>query len=189
MTGKTILLAPHHDDECLFASFLALEHQPDLIICTRAEVQAARGLPISHEDRLAETMAAWRFLSPEDRPVIQWPYSDIEAKTDWSALGAAIAALPDKYDQVIAPAPEPFGHAHHNFVGEAAFSAFGPTRIIRYLTYTRNRGRSDWWGDPVEIKHPDWIIAKLRALACYPTQIRETTTRPWFLESLGEYTA
>lgn len=186
---KTVLLAPHHDDETLFASFLALEHQPDLIVCTRAEVQAARGLPITQEDRLAETMAAWRFLSPQDRPVTQWPYSDIEAKTDWAALDEAIRALPAQYDQVIAPAFEiRGGHAHHDAVGRAALEAFGRERTIFYMTYARGSGRSTW-GTPVEIKHPDWIIAKLRALACYPTQIREPSTRPWFVEPLTEYRA
>lgn len=186
---KTVLLAPHHDDETLFASCLTLEHQPDLIICTRAEVQAARGLPIQQEDRLAETMAAWRHLSPEDRPVIQWPYSDIEEKTDWLALADAIAKLPDKYDRVIAPAPEPErGHRHHDTVGRTALDVFGRDRTILYLTYARGSGRSTW-GEEVPFKQPDWILAKLRALACYATQVREASTRPWFVDPLTEYVA
>lgn len=186
---RVVLLAPHHDDETLFASFLALEHRPDLVICTRADVQEARGLPITHADREAETRAAWQILSTDEQKMVQWAYSDIESKTDWSALAAAIARLADVYDRVIAPAAEPVGgHAHHDAVGLAALEAFGDSRTIRYLTYTRHEGRSTW-GHEVEIKHPDWILAKLRALACYPTQIREKTTRPWFLEPLAEYQA
>lgn len=188
---KTVLLSPHHDDETLFAAFLAQEHQPDLVICTRAEVQGDRGLPIRHEHREAETRAAWGFLSDGTGSITQWGFSDNEARTDWLALGTAVHRLAASYDRVIAPAPETIGyegHAHHNYVGNAALEAFGEARTIQYLTYTRKHGRSTW-GRPVEIKHPDWIIAKLRALACYPTQIREPSTRPWFLGELTEYVA
>lgn len=186
---KTVLLAPHHDDETLFASYLAQEHQPDLVICTRAEVQADRGLPIRHEHREAETRAAWSILSDGTSGIRQWQFSDNEARTDWLALGTAVHRLAAEYDRVIAPAVEPEGgHAHHNYVGIAAQEAFGLERVTSYLTYTRHGGRSTW-GPEVEIKHPDWIIAKLRALACYPTQIREPSTRPWFLGPLAEYTA
>lgn len=185
MTARAVLLAPHHDDETLFAAYLALEHDPDLIVCTRADVQEQRGLPIRHLDRATETSSAWAFLSASSRSWVQWPHTDVPHRTDYRALEADVAALAGRYDLCIAPAWEAGGHEHHNAVGAAAMRAFGPDRTIRYLTYRRGHGRTT--GTPVEIQDPAWVVAKLRALACYVTQIREPSTRPWFLDGLTEY--
>lgn len=182
---KTVLLAPHHDDETLFAAFLAIRHQADLVVCFRGDQQAKRGLPITALDRERETDAAWRILRPGGS-WHQWPFSD--AAPAWAALEERVAALADEYDHVIAPCPEAGGHEQHNRVGEIARRHFGRSRATLYLTYRRGESRSRW-GTEVEPQHPDWIALKLRALACYESQIREPTCRPWFLDGLREYVA
>ncbi len=91
-------------------------------------------------------------------------------------------------ETVFAPLPEEGGHEQHNHVGRLAKEVFG-SRVIFYLTYTRDRGRSSW-GDLV-VPKPWMIPLKLRALSCYYTQIMYdgTGTRSWFTGGIGEWTA
>ena len=85
-------------------------------------------------------------------------------------------------DIVIAPSYEEGGHEQHNAVAQAATSVFGGD-VIHYLTYTREGGRSRD-GYLVKPDDPEWIALKLRALACYRSQLRIENCRPWFTDLL-----
>jgi hypothetical protein len=77
------------------------------------------------------------------------------------------------------------GHEQHNLVAEVARTIFGD-RVQPYLTYVRGQMRTRGTEVPFE---PQWVSRKLRALACYESQIALTgNTQPWFMDdTLREY--
>lgn len=191
----TVLLAPHADDETLFACFQILRHRPKVIICTRALVQYERGYtftrdgveePITAAQREVETQAAMEVLGVED-----WEVWDIPDNGDFSVpvLYRNIRLLAEDHYHCIAPMFEKNGHDHHNSVALAAEVVFLPSedgdRLTRYSTYTRYSGRSRR-GEAVEFE-PHWPALKHRALACYESQIQHPSTRDHFIGDLHEY--
>lgn len=192
--SHVVLLAPHHDDETLFAAFQILRVKPLVIICTRALVQEQRGytfqrdgetLPITPLQRELETAAAMDVLGVEWE---QWDIPDNQGGT-MHPLRNKIEALAADYYHCIAPAFEPGGHDDHNLVAayaNVAFESDEDNRLTRYLTYTRSHGRSTG-GQRVEFE-PGWPALKMRALACYESQIQHPSTRDHFMGDLWEYT-
>ena len=181
-----VLLAPHNDDETLFASFLIQQHRPRVIVCLRGHRR------LWHV-RERETDAAMRELGVESWS--QWSFPD--ERPDWKAVRRALETI--TADLVIAPHPEfernghdgtsqeRFGVLQLDIIREMALDVFGPERVLGYLTYTRWNGRSTW-GEEVA-PEAAWIAAKHRALACYRSQIAEPSTRPWFMDDMREYVA
>jgi LmbE family N-acetylglucosaminyl deacetylase len=91
-----------------------------------------------------------------------------------------------KPETVLAPMVELGAHADHIAVGHHAENVFG-SRVSFYTTYVRGSGRTVT-GKPFA-GSPSQIQRKLRALACYRSQIGEPTCAPWFLDGLTEYLA
>lgn len=179
----SLLLDPHGDDGALFAAFTILREKPHVIVCLRSQLQENRGTGIKAAIREAETSEALQLLGVTAWE--QWPIPD--DKPDWVAVSRLMeqARADLNPDRVYAPEFEVGGHDHHNAVAEIAARVFGPERVVSYLTYVRGSARSDWAAE-VE-PEPDWIAAKHRALACFGSQIREPSTRPWFMDSLREW--
>lgn len=183
-----VLLQPHSDDAALFAAYLCCKHKPHVITVFRSQVQEDRGTGITQAMRYAEDEAALRELGLDEYGYLaggpgleQWDFSDDEE--DFQRVSAAIRSLTLTFDLCIAPVNEEGeGHLHHDVVGNCATAWFGVERTVRYLTYTRTAGRSTWGTEVVP--EPEWIERKLRALACYSSQIREPSTRPWFYNQL-----
>jgi LmbE family N-acetylglucosaminyl deacetylase len=173
---------PHSDDIALFAAFSAMEHHAHVVTVLEGHVQQQRGLPISQQQRFAENECAMRELGLQ---WTQWPYRD--DGPDWDAVAVAMHVIDERLqpDVVFAPAVEAGGHEQHSRVGELAGQVFG-ARCRFYLSYVRGEGRSR--GVEV-VGDADQIGRKLRALACYRSQIAEPSTRPWFLDGLTEYLA
>jgi LmbE family N-acetylglucosaminyl deacetylase len=171
-----LLLAPHGDDETLFASFLCLRYRPRVIVCTTPRIQEQWG--VFAAEREAETEAAMKILGCE---WVQLSFLDTagaeirDPLAHWLELDIEMSGMPDV---VIAPSCERDGQEQHNAVAVAAIRAFG-ANIIRYLTYTRSGGRSRD-GTLVEPDQPEWISLKLQALACYRSQMRVPNCRSWF---------
>jgi LmbE family N-acetylglucosaminyl deacetylase len=178
-----ILFAPHNDDECLWAGMLAMHHQAHIVVVLRSYVQQARGLPITAQQREQESVCAAREMGLTFE---QWPYRDSEP--DWGAVEAAMRAIDDRLEPelVLAPADEVGGHEHHGVVGALADKVFG-ARVTHFTSYVRGHGRTAT--DRPFVGSPEQISRKLRALACYRSQIGESTTVPWFFEGLTEYLA
>jgi hypothetical protein len=78
---------------------------------------------------------------------------------------------------VWAPMQEEKGHEQHNLVAWAAEVVFGG-RVRSYATYSRGSGRTRT--DNEVIPKPDWPALKLRAMACYASQINLDNCQPWF---------
>jgi LmbE family N-acetylglucosaminyl deacetylase len=172
-----LLLAPHNDDEVLFACWTLLRHQPHVIFCTRAAHD--------YERREKESEAVMELLG------LDWTQLPISAaQPDWEQvevyLNGWANARPygDLLDQfkVFAPAHEEYGHEQHNEVASLAARVFGADNVTHYMTYERGHGHSSTWNEvPYE---PYWLAVKLRALSLYETQIANPDTRPWFCEYL-----
>lgn len=177
-----VCLAPHHDDETLFAGMLAQHYHTRIVVVLRSDVQEQRGTGITSLTRDAETGCAAFELGLS---FALWDFPD--SGPDWDAVESSMRALDDrlKPEVVLAPAVEDGGHDQHNSVGEIAGRVFG-SRVVAYLTYRRGFGRS--MGRPF-VGTGDQIERKLRALACYRSQICEPSTCSWFVDGLTEQLA
>lgn len=179
---RPLFLAPHNDDETLFAAYTILRHRPHVLVCLRSYVQAGRlygqrpnVFGPDHETREIETGAALGILGTT------WEQLPVRDDTpDWDALRAILEVYADDAEYggpVFAPAYEEDGHEHHNTVAELAGSVWPEERIVRYMTYRRGHHRSEGVAVPFE---PGWPGLKLRALACYRSQLELPDCFPWF---------
>lgn len=181
--SRALLLAPHNDDETLFAAYTILRCQPHVVTCLRSFVQASRGGP-TFETRERETGRALFHLG-----CTSWHQLPVRDDTpDVEMLESLLRELADDglWDRVYAPAVEDGGHEGHTLVGELAVKVFGD--VIPYLTYRRGMGKSTSEAKvPVE---PGWHSAKLRAMAEYESQIELESTAYWFVNAgLDEFYA
>ena len=168
---RVLLLAPHADDETLFAAYSCLRENPYIVCCF-------------NQDRAPEFTVATSALNCRATTIGLPGY-----KADFLELARHLGAAYANYDRVYAPKWEPDGHEDHNLVADVAKHVYGD-RVVSYLTYAPRGERSR---DGVEV--PDvsaWeIAAKLRALSAYVSQIADPATRPWFtsLLDLREWTS
>lgn len=180
-----LVLSPHNDDAVLFSSFNAIRHQAHVITVFRSAKQEQH--KIYWDVREAEDEAAFAELGI--RSYEQWDFADtVEvASTLADALADRLATV--EADHVFAPAVEEDGHDQHNLVGYVADFVFGRRGIpvTHYLTYRRHHGKSQ---DGVEVEpEREWVTRKLRALACYRTQIETAAAgcTAHFLREQREY--
>lgn len=150
-----ILLAPHSDDEALFASFIIQRTGAHVVVVTDDSTHSAFG--ITAEKRREESQEAMKILGTTVE-FLGIPESELSLDTIW---------LPDTDGIVFAPAKQG-GHAHHDIVSEAARKAYG-NRVIYYTTYKKDMlvpyGEMAVYGSPEETKK------KKEALSCYRSQL------------------
>ena len=176
-----LFLAPHNDDETLFGAFTLLRERPAVVVCLRSRIQEIRGGP-THWRREEETGAALEALGLSGFE--QLTISDHEP--DWNELRYELHRLDGELEPelVFAPAIEDGGHEQHNGVGALALEVFG-SRVREYLTYVRGQGRTRGLEVPFESR---WPALKMRALACYESQMALKSTEFWFVDdTLREY--
>ncbi len=167
----TLLLAPHADDETLFASFLAQRYG------AHVHVVYDEGKEREKELHMATT---WLGCNYSQGNV---PKGSSAAVVEAALIGLRDPSGADDWDRVIAPAIEESGHEEHNLVGELALETFGDVEIVRYSTYAP-RGIRMTWNEEVEADRPEFVARKLAAMSCYRSQIADPATRPWFYELL-----
>lgn len=168
-----LLLAPHYDDETLFAAYTVIRHAPHVLTCMGdAQIQASRGGP-SCEERRAESVTACQILGADSHSWL--PVRD--DVPDAEALESLLREFAvTSWDVVFAPAWEDGGHDDHNLVADLAGHIFGD--VTRYMTYRRGYGRSE---SPHEAQvERGYRSVKLMAMACYSSQIELDSCRPWF---------
>lgn len=187
MKPAAIFLSPHNDDETLFGSFTLQTVKPHVVIVLRSDYQN-RFFGIEHERRELETKLAMEILGCHWE---QWRFTD--DTPDWDAVRHALHGLQHPgLSRVYAPAVETDGHPHHNALGQAAVEVFGEPLIWPYLTYSVFDGKSTMeshGGYSVNPENGQQIINKLRALACYRSQILtpEAGCWPHFIRDQAEY--
>lgn len=175
--SNVILLAPHGDDETLFAAFTCMRERAHVIVCTQDDDWETR------QQRSLETTKAITTLGCTYH---EWPISAKELTWDraheklecWNST-RLVASTPDR---IYAPAVDPEGHEQHNLIGNLALAIFGEERVIPYGTYAPRGQRQKLAREVIPTAME--IQLKLQALAYYRTQIENPSTRPWFFELL-----
>ena len=153
---KTLLLDPHGDDAVLFATYTCLRERP-LVLMTH------RTVPFDESMEGCSRIGCHAISIASEDKVSHLRYYD----------GA---------EKVYVPMIRVDGHEEHNEAAQLALVAFGPERVVFYLTYAP-RGQRDRDGVEVVPTTPE-IACKLHALSCYQSQIEQSTTRPWFFDLL-----
>lgn len=165
---SSVLFSPHNDDEALFCAFTILRHRPRVVVC-----YGSSGDYGDSETRAAETRDAMTILGGD--PVEQWSGGDL------------VAQMRDLDQQlrpsfVFAPSRR-CSHPDHIAVAEAAVFVFGD-KVRAYQTYDEHGKVAA--GRCVEFE-PEWVGAKLRALARYESQIAHSRAHQFFTWDLLEY--
>ncbi len=161
-----ILLAPHADDETLFAAYTLLREKPFVVLCFAGAPRHGEYLV-----RRAEFGAAmltlgcdWGSLAGEPEPLEQ-----------------ALARFDPEH--VWAPLPEENGNDDHNLVGEIA-ARLWPGKVTFYATYTPGARTTRGQLVPAD---PMWHTLKRKALDCYRSQQAIPGIRAHFTRPLDEY--
>jgi LmbE family N-acetylglucosaminyl deacetylase len=169
-----LLLAPHCDDETLFASYILLREQPKVAVCFNG--RRARHLPRDSE-REQETVNAMQVLGCD----VVFCRATCDP-ADWYELETALA--PIRPERVWAPLPEPGGNLGHNGVGNLA-AMLWPGLVRYYTTYGAGNERTTI-GKPFPTD-PSWPDKKLKAMSCYASQRMKPDTAFHFTRPLDEY--
>lgn len=204
-----LFLSPHNDDETLFGAFTIMRESPMVCVVYDSYVQPSRGISgCTAQTRRQETRDAYQIIAKSDydqhscqiipkreydQPIFLG-CSDLDQVTEARIiLGALVLRLSAVFQtstvsEVWAPAFEIDGHEHHNIVASAADIVF-PGIVTHYLTYTRTNGKSR---SELEVKprSGEEIARKLRALACYKSQLQiidRLGCWPHFMNDLKEY--
>lgn len=156
-----LLLAPHHDDESLFAAYTVLRQRPLVVVCTDSWVQFNRGDGITNEQRMGETQRAMELLGA---PVLFLGVRDDTITEDLLMQG--LQAFP-KDSEVWAPSIQG-GHVHHDLVGHCARRYF--ETVVGYTTYTKSELYTT--GDYEVLPTPEEAELKNKALDCYESQLK-----------------
>lgn len=192
--GSSVFLSPHNDDEVLFGAFTLLRENPHVVTVLRSVKQSADVSSVMREEETRNALSVLGVTSYE-----QWGAQDVNP--DWKWVRFAIADLAPRFKHCYAPYPEfqehgyppgtscppGYGVYHHDVIGYLAESAFGYENVTFYKTYTKFGGRVTS-GTEVEYE-PEWLLLKLKALACYESQIKLASTAPHFIDQQREYYA
>lgn len=157
-----ILLAPHNDDEALFAAYTCIRENPLIVIATDSYVQQKRGDNISADQRRKESKSAADILSC-DVVFLGIPDDEITHET----LFKELLPYTTLASEVYAPARQG-GHRHHDLCSMVAQEIH--ENVTFYTTYTKEEL---WTKGDVEVRptHEE-IELKNRALDCYKSQLR-----------------
>lgn len=131
---------------------------------------------ILKEQRMNENGQALFWLQASD----EWRLLNFsDENPDWKQVEDHLFMLDAAHlpEIVLAPMYEVGGHCQHNALALAAIEVFGG-RCRGYATYKRGHTRTQ---TDFEVPHePEWPAKKLRAMACFASQINLANTRPWF---------
>jgi len=180
-----LLFEPHNlgDDAVLFACFTMLRDRPHVVTVLQGHAQARlHGFQVTAEERMQESRDAIEGVL--GLTWTQWPFSDL--RPDWERVQEWMVEERDRVnpERVWAPAVEEGGNPHHTTVATIAREVFGD-RCRHYLTYTEHRVHSNG-GVAVEFEN-EWVALKLRAMACYGSQIRLQSTSHHFQQGVAEW--
>lgn len=170
---RSLFLSPHCDDETLFGAFTILKHQPRVVICF-----GSVGDYGATKTRFRESQDACTELG-----------ADVEMLTLGLNLYDELRRLDREHAPEIVWAPSPVcSHPDHRDLHYAALNIFGE-RLRMYDTY-RHDGDAPVKNrilPAVPVEDPLWVRFKLKALACYVSQLSHPRANIFFRWSLDEF--
>lgn len=171
-----LLLSPHHDDETLFAAFTIIRERPHVVVCYGSERDYG-----STATRAQESAAATEILGASSFEWWECPVGDENfLHSRLVAFDRDASTKNDPIEHVWAP-HELGSHRDHALLGRVAADVFRG-RLTPYSTYGEPHSET------VLVQHaPEWTLLKLRALACYRSQIRHPRANKFFMQGLHEY--
>lgn len=182
-----MLIAPHDDDQTLFAAATCMREQPLVVVVTDSYVQPNRGeVGCSARDRARETDEACRLLGCSVLRVglrDDMPLADLDAAFRRWLDGCA------NFECVYAPAVQG-GHPHHDLIGHAVLFSDRFSRSRHYTTYTRTElwtngdAIKPWQAATEVVLTPEEHLRKGEALLAHRSQVR--INRPHFDAVLGK---
>lgn len=167
-----LLLAPHPDDEVLFAAYTMMREKPVVAILTEATVQQKRGeIGCDAQTRWMESVGSAEILGC---PIMRIGIPE-DMLTEELAIGFLSKSLAN-FDVVYIPALQG-GHEHHDIVNRAAKAVFGD-KCVEYTTYTKTELYTT--GDIEIVPTKEEMALKREALKCHGSQLALESTRPHF---------
>lgn len=171
-----LAIAPHNDDLELFMCYTAIREKPLILVCTDSFIQPKRGdIGCTAEIRRAESMAAAKIINC---PVVFLGIKDTELTED--ILRERLRDF-SEYEKVWIPAVQG-GNPQHDIVGKVGRERF--PNALSYTTYTKSELYTT--GTTEVVPTHEEVDLKLKALACYQSQLNLGATRPHFLAVLGK---
>lgn len=171
---RSLFLSPHSDDETLFGAFTILKHRPQVYICFPSVSDYGKTA-----ERFAETERACRHLGAS-ASVLAWRLG----------LDDALKVADDIAQPEIVWAPNVgASHPDHRDLSFAAHRVF-KDRVRHYDTYVLEADgtpRKVRTLPPAPIDDPEWVHAKLAALACYRSQLTHPRAYQFFMADMHEF--
>jgi LmbE family N-acetylglucosaminyl deacetylase len=196
---RKLFISPHNDDETLFGAFTIQRERPHVLVVFDSFVQVARGdkncdaITRRHET-CAAVLELLRTFPSHHQPL----FAGVRDDFDTNNLGRALRQIDDAIfahlevdlsdvEEVWYPSieiPAGAGHPHHDLVSMVAGTRFEKAKKTRYLTYAR--GMKSREGERVPFDGA-MLRRKLKALACYTSQLNNPTTIDHFWRDQREY--
>ena len=170
--NKSVLFAPHQDDEALFCAYTIMREKPLVISVTDSWIQPNRGdVGCDAETRWAETKKAMEILGA---PCIRLGIKDFEL--DYQFLGSFLMKSLSGFDTVYCPAIQE-GNPQHDIISRACQAVFG-SKCKLYSTYAKG----EWFskGDIEIVPTEEEFELKKKALLEYRSQLNLASCAPHF---------
>jgi LmbE family N-acetylglucosaminyl deacetylase/cyclopropane fatty-acyl-phospholipid synthase-like methyltransferase len=167
LAGRTVVVAPHPDDESLGAGGLvaglaAAGAEVDVVICSdgaAAQVALPDGVDDLADCRRDEVVSAVRVLTGGRVTPVLLELPDGRLAEHHGELVARLAPLLERADLVVGPWPDD-GHPDHRAVGMATRVAARDTAaVLEYPIWFWH------WADPAAVSDGEWVALPLSAAA------------------------
>lgn len=169
MNTRSIVFAPHNDDESLFIAYTIIREKPLVCIVTDSFIQPNRGeVGCDATTRWNESVEAMKILGA---PVIRLGMKDFEL--DYNIFGTFLMSSLGNFDTIYCPAIQG-GNPHHDIIARACLAVFGD-KVKMYSTYKPGEWYSE--GDEEVIPTKEEVELKNKALDCYKSQINLASTK------------
>lgn len=162
---NSILLAPHSDDQDLFANYIIQRIKPLIVVCTDGTSHEKKfGIPI--EQRRQEARDAAKILEV-DIKFLGIPEEELSGIETLAKSFLTEKMYGKQWDFVFVPRKEG-GNPHHDIVSDFGRCLRGG--VLYYGTYTKTKLYPD--GEMMIQPTSEEIEKKNQALACYVSQLR-----------------
>lgn len=170
---KSALLAPHDDDQVLFAAYTLMREKPTVFVVLDSYIQPNRGeTGCSAEERAKESAIACEMLGV---PIKRFRIRDDATPKDqlWKGMAVGFKELAG-FDRIYIPAKQG-GNFQHDLVNEVA-GAMYTYKTVEYTTYTKTQLYTT--GNKEVVPTDSEVVLKNRAMECFQSQLR--VNRPHF---------